>query len=159
MHPAILPALLASVALWTSGALLRFSTSSLSTLGAALEMILAGVLPTSTLWLAVAAHHTRSRLALRPLDWLAMSAPPSALFLALLTNDGHRLVVREVSFASLEASPAGFAGARCSGSWRRGAGAAWRRAAHSTSAGPSGWSPATSAGAACCASLRRCCPP
>ena len=106
----LLLALLASIALWTSGVLLRFSTSSLATLRAALDLILAGVLLTSTLWLVVAAHHTRARLALRPLAWLAISAPPAALFLALLTNDGHRLVVREVGFASLEAGPAGFAG-------------------------------------------------
>jgi len=103
-------ALLGGIAMWTSGSLLRFSTDSLSTLRAALNLIFAGILLTSTLWLAVAAHHTRSRIALRPLAWLSVFAPPAVLLLALLTNDGHRLVLRKVSFASLEAGPAGFAG-------------------------------------------------
>jgi two-component system sensor histidine kinase HupT/HoxJ len=106
----LLLALLGGILLWTSGSLLRFSTSSESTLRAALDLMFAGILLTSTLWLAVAAHHTRSRIAQRPTAWLLVFAPPAALFLALLTNDGHRLVLRKISFASLEAGPAAFAG-------------------------------------------------
>jgi signal transduction histidine kinase len=106
----LLLALLGGILLWTSGSLLRFSTSSVSTLRAALDLMFAGILLTSTLWLAVAAHHTRSRIAQRPTAWLLVFAPPAALFLALLTNDGHRLVLRKISFASLEAGPAAFAG-------------------------------------------------
>jgi two-component system sensor histidine kinase HupT/HoxJ len=106
----LLLALLGGILLWTSGSLLRFSTSSVSTLRAALDLIFSGILLASTLWLVVSAHYTRSHIALRPTAWLLVFAPPAVLFLALLTNDGHRLVLRKISFASLEAGPAAFAG-------------------------------------------------
>ena len=139
MHPAILPAALAfttslalalyvgtrrektdlhwaivalSVALmiWTSGTVARFSVQSEAGLRAALVVLFLGVFATPSLWLMLAARFARVKLFRRVETSAALMIPPALAFLALLTNDGHRLLIRELSFEALEKGGRAWAG-------------------------------------------------
>jgi signal transduction histidine kinase len=107
----LLLGLLSGLLLWTTGLLLRWSVTSVAGLGAALNLVYAGILATPPFWLLVAACHARVRVFMeRPSASVAIFVPPALAYLALLTNDGHRLFVTETSFAALEAGPPAYAG-------------------------------------------------
>jgi len=139
MHPAIFPAVLAfstSLALatyvgtrrektdlnhsivalcvglmvWTGGTVCRFTVDTEEGLRAALVPILLGVFVVPPLWLMLAARFARLKVFSRFETVAALMIPPALSFLALLTNDAHRLVVREVSFAALEKGGLSWAG-------------------------------------------------
>lgn len=108
---ALLLALLGALVCWTGGSVLRFSVDSPEGLEAALRLIFLGLFATSPTLLFVAASQTRDA------GWLArrsvrvgLGLPSFFAYLAVLTNDAHGLVMREISFAALEAGGAAWAG-------------------------------------------------
>jgi PAS domain S-box-containing protein len=100
-----------SLTIWLSGTIVRLTLLTPEGLRIGIHLVYTGVLSAPPLWLLLAAHQARSRRltsGLAPMMWIAL---PSALFfLALLTNDGHRLMLREFSLAGFDAGPAVFAG-------------------------------------------------
>jgi len=100
-----------SLTIWLSGMILRLTLPTHEGLRVGILLIYTGLLTAPPLWLLLAAHHGRSRRLTSghaPAMWIGL---PSALFfLALLTNDGHRLMLREFSLAGFDAGPAVFAG-------------------------------------------------
>jgi signal transduction histidine kinase len=106
----LLLALLIALMTWTGGSLARFSVSSEAGLLASLRVVLLGVFATPPLWLLLAARSL-------PVPWLwrrrlrsLVFAPSLLAYLALLTNDGHHLVIRRISFEALEAGGRAWAG-------------------------------------------------
>jgi PAS domain S-box-containing protein len=104
-------ALLLALMVWTTGTLCRFSVASEAGLRASLHLIFLGVFATPPLWLALAARYARPRGLAERREVLVLVQIPSALaYLALLTNDAHHLVMREVGFAVLERGARAWAG-------------------------------------------------
>jgi PAS domain S-box-containing protein len=100
----LLLALLVSLVVWTAGVIFRFSVASPAGLEAALQLIFLGVFTTPPLWILVAVVYARPGGTLeRRGFWVTLSLPSALAYLALLTNEAHHLVVREVSFEALEA--------------------------------------------------------
>ena len=100
----LLVALLVSLVTWTSGVIFRFSVSSPEGLEAALRLVFLGVFTTPPLWLLVAVVYSRPGGVLeRRGVWVALGLPSALAYLALLTNEAHHLVIREVSFEAMEA--------------------------------------------------------
>ena len=140
MHPAILPAafafsaamamalyvamrrdksefhwlllgVLASLMVWTLGSLFRFSVESEEGLIASLRLVFLGFFAVPPLWLMLAARYAR----FRPIGehrgvHAALLVPSFVGYLAMLTNEGHRLVIRDVSFHALESGAPTWAG-------------------------------------------------
>jgi len=107
----LLLALLLALMVRTTGTLCRFSVASEAGLRASLYLILLGVFATAPLWLLLAARYARLRGFAERRGVLGALLLPSALaYLALLTNDVHHLVVREVDFADLESGGFAWAG-------------------------------------------------
>jgi signal transduction histidine kinase len=106
----LLVGLLLGTAVWTTGTLTRLSATTESGLHAALVLVFAGILSTAPLWLLVCAWSARRTALFRPGSIALLCLPPALLYLALLTNEGHQLFLREVSFRAMEAGPAAFAG-------------------------------------------------
>jgi PAS domain S-box-containing protein len=100
-----------SLTIWLSGSIVRQTVPTPEGLRIAIPLIYTGVFTAPPLWLLLAAHHARS-WPLGSMHALALIAViPSALFLlALLTNDGHRLLLREFSLAAMDRGPSAFAG-------------------------------------------------
>ena len=100
----LLLALLVSLVVWTAGVISRFSVASPTGLEAALRLVFLGVFSTPPLWLLVAVVYARPGGALeRRGVWVALGIPSALAYLALLTNEAHHLVIREVSFEAMEA--------------------------------------------------------
>jgi PAS domain S-box-containing protein len=100
----LLLALLVSLVVWTAGVIFRFSVASPAGLEAALRLVFLGVFTTPPLWVLVAVVYARPGGALeRRGVWVALGLPSALAYLALLTNEAHHLVVREVSFEVMEA--------------------------------------------------------
>jgi PAS domain S-box-containing protein len=107
----LLLALLGSLMLWTLGTLSRFCVTSPAGLHASLRLLFLGVFAAPPLWLLLAASYARLGIAVRRRGlYLVLMVPSALAYLALLTNEGHRLVLREESFAALEAGGAAWAG-------------------------------------------------
>jgi PAS domain S-box-containing protein len=107
----LLLALLASLLVWTLGVMLRFSVASQEGLEAALRLIFLGVFTAPALWLIVAGDYAQVRgLSERRGMLAALLAPSLLAYGALLTNSGHHLVIREVSFDALERGGLAWAG-------------------------------------------------
>ena len=83
----LLIGLMASIAIWTSGTLLRFSVSTEAGLQIALGLIFGGILLTAPLWLLVCARNAQVSALLRPGPVALLWLPAGLLYLALLTND------------------------------------------------------------------------
>jgi len=101
-----------SLVIWLSGSIVRQTDPTPDGVRLGVHLVYIGVLTTTPLWLLLAANHARSQLlsggARVP---VLIAVFPSALYLlALLTNDGHRLLIREFSATALEQGPAAFAG-------------------------------------------------
>jgi PAS domain S-box-containing protein len=100
----LLVALLVSLGVWTAGVIFRFSAASPVGLEAALRLVFLGVFTTPPLWILVAVVYSRPGGILeRRGVWVALGIPSALGYLALLTNEAHHLVVREVSFEAMEA--------------------------------------------------------
>jgi signal transduction histidine kinase len=99
--------LLVGLLLWTSGVVLCFSATDVAGLRVALNLTFAGVLVTAPCWLLLAAHYASARFMV---GWrapsVALLVPAGLFYFALLTNDGHRLFLREISFEAMAAGPA-----------------------------------------------------
>jgi PAS domain S-box-containing protein len=100
----LLLALLVSLVVWTAGVIFRFSVASPAGLEAALQLVFLGVFTTPPLWILVAVVYARPGGALeRRGFWVTLGLPSALAYLALLTNEAHHLVVREISFEAMEA--------------------------------------------------------
>jgi len=107
----LLLALLVSLVVWTGGVIARYSVATTAGLEAALRVTFLGVFSTPPLWLLVAAVYARPGAALeRRGVWLALGIPSALAYLALLTNEGHHLVAREISFEALAGGGRAWAG-------------------------------------------------
>lgn len=106
----LLLALLLGLAMWTAGVLLRFTAATPPGLGTGLKLVFAGILTTSAFWLLLAAHlHARPLVAGRA-PALVVFVPSGLLYLALLTNEGHRLLIRKLDFEAVAAGPPAYVG-------------------------------------------------
>jgi PAS domain S-box-containing protein len=100
-----------ALTIWLSGTIVRLTLPTPEGLRIGIHLVYTGVLTVPPLWLLLAADHARSRLLTSGRATVLLVLFPSALFfLALLTNDGHRLMLREFSFAGFDGGPAVFAG-------------------------------------------------
>jgi hypothetical protein len=98
-----------SLVIWLSGSIVRQTLPTQEGLRIGIHLIYTGLLTVPPLWLLLAAHHARSRV-LSGLAPAVLVAFPSALFfLALLTNDGHRLRCAS-SRRGVRDGPSSFAG-------------------------------------------------
>jgi signal transduction histidine kinase len=102
---------LTGLVLWTGGLLARFTVSSDADLVIALQIVLSGVLVASAFWFLTALVYVGGRAARLRVNTGVVIAVVSSLFaLALFTNDGHRLFLRRITFASVMAGPPAYAG-------------------------------------------------
>ena len=106
----LLVAVLAAVMLWTCGVIFRFSVETEAGLHASLRLIFLGVFTVPPLWLMLAASYARLRMVRHRQVWIAISIPSLLAYLGLLTNEGHQLMLREVSFEALTAGGRAWAG-------------------------------------------------
>ncbi len=103
--------LLLSLVVWTTGTIVRHTVPSDAGLWLGVHLVYTGVLTAPPLWLLLAAHHAQARfLTTRRAPPLVVVVPTGLFFLALLTNDGHRLMLREFSNEAFMGGPALFAG-------------------------------------------------
>ncbi len=104
-------ALFVSLAVWTCGTMLRLSATDLGELRAALRVGYLGVFAAPPLWLLVAAQYSRTEAFVgRRERWAGLALPSALAYVALLTNDAHHLVVRELSFEALAGGGVAWAG-------------------------------------------------
>jgi signal transduction histidine kinase len=102
---------LAGLVLWTGGLLARFTATSERDLALSLRAVFVGILLASAFWLLTALAYVGGRAArVRVNPALIVGVVSSLLALALFTNDGHRLFLRKVDFASIGAGPPAYAG-------------------------------------------------
>jgi signal transduction histidine kinase len=102
---------LAGLVLWTGGVLARFTVTTQESLGVALSVVFVGILLASAFWLLTAMAYSGGRAAReRTTPGLVVGVVTSLFLLALFTNDGHRLFLRKVDFASVEAGPPAYGG-------------------------------------------------
>ena len=102
---------LAGLVLWTGGVLARFTVTTPESLGVALCVVFVGILLASAFWLLTAMAYSGGRAARgRTTPGLVVGVVTSLFLLALFTNDGHRLFLRKIDFASVEAGPPAYAG-------------------------------------------------
>jgi signal transduction histidine kinase len=107
----LLLSLLGTLLIWTLGVICRYSVQTQAGLEASQRLVFLGVFTAPPLWLLVAARYARVRALCESRAWtIALLAPSAAGYLALLTNAGHHLVMRTVSFEALEAGGMDFAG-------------------------------------------------
>ena len=102
---------LAGLIMWTVGVLARFTVTGHDGLAVSLRVIFTGVLLASSFWLLTAVTYVQRRIASSRTNPALVVMVVSSLFaLALFTNDGHRLFIRRVDFASVEAGPRAYVG-------------------------------------------------
>jgi len=107
----LLLALLAAVLCWTGGVALRHVVPEPDVVRAATVLSFLGVFALPPAWLLLAARHTRVTVLQERPGWAIAACVPSALsFLAVLTNPGHRLFVRDMSLQGLLEGPQHYAG-------------------------------------------------
>ena len=107
----LLLSLLATLLIWTLGVICRYSVQTQAGLEASQRLVFLGVFTAPALWLLVAARYARVRPLCESRTWtIALLAPSAAGYLALLTNAGHHLVIRNLTFEALEAGGMAFAG-------------------------------------------------
>ena len=102
---------LAGLVLWTGGVIARFTVASEAELAIALRFAFTGILIASSFWLLTAMAYVGGRAApWRVLPQLVVGVVSSLFALALFTNDGHRLFLGTIDFASVAKGPPAFAG-------------------------------------------------
>ncbi|HEY8152999.1 MAG TPA: histidine kinase N-terminal 7TM domain-containing protein [Myxococcota bacterium] len=107
----LLLSLLATLLIWTLGVICRYTVQSQAGLEASLRLLFLGVFTAPTLWLLLAGSYSRVRWLSERRGWTILLLTPAAIgYLALLTNSGHHLVMRTVSFEVPEGGGISFAG-------------------------------------------------
>jgi len=107
----LLLSLLSALLIWTLGVICRFSVQSQAGLEASLRLLFVGIFTAPTLWLLLAGRYARVRWLCESRGWtIALLTPPAVGYLALLTNAGHHLVMRTVSFEVLQGGGIAWAG-------------------------------------------------
>jgi len=107
----ILVALLIALMLWTAGAVCRFSVTTQAGLEASLQLLFLGVFTVPPLWLLFAAHYARiPRLTRHRGLWIPLMVPSLVAWAVLLTNHGHGLMIRDLSFHAMRAGGRAWAG-------------------------------------------------
>jgi PAS domain S-box-containing protein len=107
----MLVALLIALMLWTAGAVCRFTVTTQAGLEASLQLLFLGVFTVPPLWLLFAAHYARVPLLTRHRNlWIPLMVPSLLAWATLLTNHGHGLMIRQLSFEALRAGGRGWAG-------------------------------------------------
>jgi signal transduction histidine kinase len=107
----LLLAFLTALLIWTLGVICRYSVRSQGGLEASLRLLFLGIFTAPPLWLLLAGRYARVRRLCESRRWtIGLLAPAAAGYLALLTNAGHHLVMRTVSFEALEGGGIAFAG-------------------------------------------------
>ena len=102
---------LAGLVLWTGGLLARFTVVTEAGLAVSLRIVFTGILIALAFWLLTALAFVGGRAArLRVNPGLIVGVVSSLFALALFTNDGHRLFLRKIDFASVAAGPPAYAG-------------------------------------------------
>jgi hypothetical protein len=105
---------LAGLLLWTGGVIARYSVATEADLAVALRVVFTGILLASAFWLLTAMAYAGGRTARwRMVPGLVVVVVPSLFALALFTNDGHRLFLGKIDFASVAAGPPAYAGPLC----------------------------------------------
>jgi hypothetical protein len=108
----LLLGLLSALMIWTLGVVCRYSVQTPHGLEASRRLLFLGVFTAPPLWLLLAGHYARVRRLSESRGWtIALLAPAAVGYLALLTNAGHHLVMRTVSFESAGAGGMAWAGA------------------------------------------------
>ncbi|MEB2343472.1 MAG: ATP-binding protein [Deltaproteobacteria bacterium] len=98
--------LLASLILWAAGVIWRFAAPDDATAWQGFRFAWLGIAAVPPLWLVLAARYARGEtLERRPLVVAALFVPAVFAWLALATNDTHRLFVRSFSQTALERGP------------------------------------------------------
>jgi PAS domain S-box-containing protein len=107
----LLVALLIALMLWTAGAVCRFTVTTQAGLEASLQLLFLGVFTVPPLWLLFAAHYARIPALTRHRDlWIPLMVPSLLAWATLLTNHGHGLMIRELSFEAMRAGGRAWAG-------------------------------------------------
>jgi signal transduction histidine kinase len=102
---------LTGLVLWTGGVLARFTVTTNESLVVSLRVVFLGILLASAFWLLTAmAYVGRRAERLRTNLGLVVGVVSSLFVLAIFTNDGHRLFLRKVDFASVIAGPPAYGG-------------------------------------------------
>jgi PAS domain S-box-containing protein len=105
-----LVALLASLAIWSAGSLLRFTAADPESIRSALGVLFLGSFFAPALWFLAMLEVARPLPSAKRRLRLAWLAPSALLFLAYATNDAHRLVVANPDPALLVRGPGAWAG-------------------------------------------------
>jgi PAS domain S-box-containing protein len=107
----LLLALHASLLIWSLGVICRYSVQTQAGLEASLLLVFLGVFTAPTLWLLLACRYARVRRVCQGWGWtIALLTPCAVAYLAFLSNSGHHLVLRTVSFEAFEAGSSVWAG-------------------------------------------------
>jgi signal transduction histidine kinase len=103
-------ALLASLAIWSAGSLLRVTASDAESARAALAVLFIGSFFAPALWFLAMLELARPRASAAPWTRFVWLAPSALLYLGYATNDAHRLVVAHPDPALLAEGPSAWAG-------------------------------------------------
>ena len=102
---------LVGLVLWTGGVLGRFTTVDDVTLAITVKVIFVGIIVASSFWMLTAIIYCEPRESrLRMQATVGVLAVAALFAMALFTNDGHRLFVRRVDFATLQEGPHAYVG-------------------------------------------------
>jgi PAS domain S-box-containing protein len=103
-------ALLLSLVVWMTGSIVRHSFPTPNGVAIGVHMVFVGVLSAPPLWLLLASQHADVRIRGGRMHPLILALPTGLFFLALLTNDGHHLMLREFSHEAFSRGPIAYAG-------------------------------------------------
>src|SRR5262245_38415249 len=102
-------ALLMSVVIWMTGSIVRHTLPTRAGVWVGVHLVLVGVLTAPPIWLLLAAQHAQARfLAGGRMQPLIVALPTGLFFLALLTNEGHHLMLREFTHEAFSRGPIAF---------------------------------------------------
>ncbi len=107
----VLAGFLVGLVLWTGGVLGRFAAADEVQLAIAVKVIFVGIVVASSFWLLTAlAYAEASGSGLRAHATVVVLSVAALFAMALFTNDGHRLFLRRIDFASLREGPSAYVG-------------------------------------------------
>jgi signal transduction histidine kinase len=103
--------LLLTLVVWMTGTIVRTILPTPAGVVIGVHLVFLGALSAPPLWLLLAAHHAQARFAVGArMQPLIVALPTALFFLALLTNDGHHLLLRDLSPEARARGPVAFAG-------------------------------------------------
>jgi signal transduction histidine kinase len=107
----MLSGFLVGLAVWTTGVLGRFLADDPVQLAIALKVVFVGVVAATSFWLLTALAYVEASGSGPRVHATVVVLSVAALFaMALFTNDGHRLLMRHIDFASLREGPKAWVG-------------------------------------------------